>query len=64
MTTPTDQKPTKGAKGEPSRKFKVQGPAHGRWRLGRQFGPVPQEVELTEAEFNVIQEDPLLKILS
>ena len=63
MTTPNEQRPAKGGKGEPSRKLKVQGPERGRWRLGRQFGPVPQEVELTEAEFNVIQEDPLLKIV-
>lgn len=47
-----------------TQKLSIQGPEHGRWRLGRKFGPVPQELALTKEEFDVIQGDPFLKIVS
>jgi hypothetical protein len=41
----------------------VTGPARGRWRAGRHFGPEPvviPAVELTEAEARAIADDPQL----
>ena len=41
----------------------VQGPAKGRWRIGRNFGPEPvsiQATDLTETEFNALRADPEL----
>lgn len=44
----------------------VTGPAKGRWRAGRHFGPEPVVIpaaELTEDEARLIADDPLLTIV-
>ena len=43
--------------------IKVQGPAKGRWRIGRHFGPEPVTIplnELTEKQLAALQSDPEL----
>ena len=43
----------------------VTGPAKGRWRAGRKFGPEPVSIlaqELTEAELRAMDEDPELTL--
>lgn len=45
--------------------IEVVGPAAGRWRAGRRFGPEAQcfvEGELTDGELKAIQADPLLTV--
>lgn len=51
--------------GETVRAIEVVGPAAGRWRAGRRFGPEAQrfvEGELTDEELKAIQADPLLTV--
>lgn len=43
----------------------VQGPAKGRWRIGRKFGPEPTSIpvtEMTEAQFEALTADPELLV--
>lgn len=43
----------------------VKGPAKGRWRIGRQFGPEPvsiPEADLTSAEKRALADDPELMV--
>lgn len=43
----------------------VTGPAKGRWRIGRKFGPEPVSIpaqELTEPELRALDEDPELSL--
>jgi hypothetical protein len=43
----------------------VFGPAGGRWRAGRKFGPEPVRIdlsEITQEEFAAIEADPELRI--
>lgn len=43
----------------------VTGPAKGRWRIGRKFGPEPVSIpaqELTEPELRALDEDPELTL--
>ena len=43
----------------------VRGPARGRWRAGRHFGPQPVEIplaELTQAARKAIEGDPVLSV--
>ena len=43
----------------------VKGPAAGRWRIGRKFGPEPTVIpldELSEAQMQALAADPLLSI--
>lgn len=57
---PTPVRPTHGA---PGYVLTVTGPAKGRWRAGRKFGPEPTAIsasELTEAECQAIVDDPEL----
>ena len=45
---------------------RVIGPAKGRWRAGRHFGPAPVEIpatELTEADLEKLMADPELNVL-
>ena len=45
---------------------RVIGPAKGRWRAGRHFGPAPVEIpatELTEADLEKLMADPELSVL-
>lgn len=43
----------------------VTGPAKGRWRIGRKFGPEPVQIpaqELTEADLRALDDDPELSL--
>lgn len=57
--------PDPGAKGPDGWAVKVTGPAKGRWRAGRHFGPEAVTIrltELTKAQFDALQSDPELVV--
>jgi len=52
-------------KPEPRMALEVRGPARGRWRAGRRFGPEPVVIplaELTDEARAAIEADPLLSV--
>jgi hypothetical protein len=58
-----DAKPA--AKAKAARMIRVVGPAAGRWRIGRKFGPEAVEIaaaELTEDEIAALKNDPMLLV--
>lgn len=60
---PTEANAPTGSNGHVVR---VIGPAKGRWRAGRHFGPTPVEIpaaELTEADLEKLMADPELNVL-
>jgi len=69
--TPADPPQEDGAPAEPAitpglAAIEVHGPARGRWRAGRHFGPeavVLDLANLSEAELALIRADPLLVVI-
>lgn len=60
-----DDKPKEAAAGAAGFVIAVVGPAGGRWRAGRKFGPEPVRIDIsqiTEEELAAIEADPELRI--
>ena len=63
QTASADPEPVRPTHGRAGYALKVTGPAKGRWRAGRKFGPeavVIPAPELTEAEVEALVNDPEL----
>ncbi|MGV8987647.1 MAG: hypothetical protein ACOH2H_15355 [Cypionkella sp.] len=59
------KKPTPTAPIAPTTEFRVVGPAKGRWRAGRMFGPEPTiltDIDMTEGQIDQLVADPGLVI--
>ena len=63
QTASADPEPVRPTHGPAGFALKITGPAMGRWRAGRKFGPEPVTIpapELTEAECEALLADPEL----